>query len=534
MRSARVSIRPRTCWCWRRRRSRFGRLRRRQSSHDAFDGCTRSLFVLDQLLPGTSGFALWDTDGNSLCSSKGATRNRYHVNDRLWFQTARERNGIASGDYELAPPDDQPSIGFGMPITDPATKKVVAYLSTGLKVDDADDLLAGANLPETGRVFIVDQNGVIINSTIGLSGTQTEAFSTRFGALNNFLDARVNDTTNGRRAAAVRITDAGDASVAVVVSAEPDTLAAPLLNTLWRDLWPVAVLTLLTLIALWLLAQRWVLNPVGSLVRASDALESGRLDARAKVRSSVSEFRRLAESFNRMAATREQASHAKDEFLGLVSHELKRRSRRCSATGDPAQPRRPSGSGVAAGRARRHQRQRAAAVGDHRQPAGAGTAGAGAGLESEPLALLRMTEATAGDQLWRNPGRQITVRGDANILVLAGETYVEQVLQNLIGNAVKYSAPDEPVEVSVESDGAAGVVRVFDRGAGIEIAEREAVFQPFYRSARTATTAEGMGIGLSVCKRLIESLDGHIWCNARPDGGSEFGFRCRLSKRKRW
>jgi signal transduction histidine kinase len=495
------------------------------TSRDAFDKCTSGLFVLDQLLPGTSGFSLWDTNGNSLCSSKGAKVGEFHAADHLWFTNAVARGDVATGDYEEAPPDNLPNVAFGAPIFD-ANNQIVAYLSTGLKVDDADNLLAGANLPDTGRVFIVDQNGVIINSTIGMSGTQTEGFNDRFGNdLHTFLDAKIGDAANGRRAAAVRVTDANDTAVSVVVSADPSSLATPLTEALWRNLWPVALVTLLILGALWFLGQRWITRPVLALVRANDAIAGGALETRVRDRSGISEWEHLAASFNEMAANRERATHAKDEFLGLVSHELK--TPITTVLGNAEVLRRRGDRLDAATRQDalediHDSAQRLAAIIDNLLALA--RLERGTGLESEPLSLLRMAESSAQEEMRRAAGRQIRVTGDPDVLVLAGEMYVDQVLQNLIANAIKYSPDGEAVDVIVEHESGSGVVRVLDRGRGIDAAERNAVFEPFYRSASTATAAEGMGIGLSVCKRLIEALDGTIWFKEREGGGAEFGF----------
>jgi signal transduction histidine kinase len=82
----------------------------------------------------------------------------------------------------------------------------------------------------------------------------------------------------------------------------------------------------------------------------------------------------------------------------------------------------------------------------------------------------------------------------------------------------------------VEASADAAVVRVLDRGAGIDDTEIEAIFTPFYRSARTADVAEGIGIGLSVCKRLVEAMGGVIWAISRDGGGTEFGFSLPLAR----
>ena len=63
---------------------------------------------------------------------------------------------------------------------------------------------------------------------------------------------------------------------------------------------------------------------------------------------------------------------------------------------------------------------------------------------------------------------------------------------------------------------------VADRGLGIT--EGEPVFEPFYRSRDASLSAPGLGLGLTVCKRLVEAQGGQIWARPREGGGSEFGF----------
>jgi K+-sensing histidine kinase KdpD len=109
--------------------------------------------------------------------------------------------------------------------------------------------------------------------------------------------------------------------------------------------------------------------------------------------------------------------------------------------------------------------------------------------------------------------------------VLASTAYLEQTLRNLIGNAEKYSPPDAPIEIEGHTDGDTVIVRVLDRGHGIDPEEAPSLFIPFYRSRATSMLAPGVGIGLAVCKRLIEAQDGRIWAACRLDApGSEFAF----------
>jgi signal transduction histidine kinase len=71
-------------------------------------------------------------------------------------------------------------------------------------------------------------------------------------------------------------------------------------------------------------------------------------------------------------------------------------------------------------------------------------------------------------------------------------------------------------------------VRVMDRGFGIPDDEAERIFERFYRSERTSGLAGGAGMGLAVCKRLIEAMSGVIWARSREGGGLEVGFSLPL------
>ncbi len=110
---------------------------------------------------------------------------------------------------------------------------------------------------------------------------------------------------------------------------------------------------------------------------------------------------------------------------------------------------------------------------------------------------------------------------------MGDETYLEQALRNLIGNAAKYGPAGSEVLVLAESQGGDVVVRVLDEGPGFPPEESERLFELFHRSASTARAATGAGIGLFVTKQLVEALGGQAWAVARPGGGSEFGLRLR-------
>lgn len=150
----------------------------------------------------------------------------------------------------------------------------------------------------------------------------------------------------------------------------------------------------------------------------------------------------------------------------------------------------------------------------------------GISLVQEPSLLQRVVPIIVERERRRWPDIEISLEVEAGLPVLTGdETSVQQVVRNLISNAAKYGL-GQPVRVvigaGVDEPGAS--VRVLDRGPGVSPAEGEALFRPFYRSARAVSTTGGAGIGLYVCRRLVEAMGGHMWARQRPGGGSEFGF----------
>ncbi|GGL20070.1 ATP-binding protein [Planomonospora parontospora] len=110
--------------------------------------------------------------------------------------------------------------------------------------------------------------------------------------------------------------------------------------------------------------------------------------------------------------------------------------------------------------------------------------------------------------------------------VRADRVLLRQLLDNLIGNAVKYTAPGERPEITVTSAAERpGWVRVeiADRGIGIPPGQHEAIFQSF-RRAHEGRSYSGSGLGLAICKRIVERHGGTIGVRDEPGGGSRFHF----------
>lgn len=108
-----------------------------------------------------------------------------------------------------------------------------------------------------------------------------------------------------------------------------------------------------------------------------------------------------------------------------------------------------------------------------------------------------------------------------DIIALADQDRLQQVLINLVDNAIKYSS--KPVEIQLETKEEQAIIHVCDRGIGIALAHQQRIFERFYRSDDPSTRSrDGTGLGLAIAKSLVEGMNGKISLLSKPNEGSIF------------
>jgi signal transduction histidine kinase len=146
-------------------------------------------------------------------------------------------------------------------------------------------------------------------------------------------------------------------------------------------------------------------------------------------------------------------------------------------------------------------------------------------ISSDPIVIAHVLRRAVDAEAARWPSREFALNVDGPLaLVLGEETYIEQILRNLLTNAAKYSQGGTAVGVRATTEDGEVVVRVLDEGIGIPDAEPDELFELFYRAPNASRQAAGAGIGLFVCRQLIEAMGGRIWARNRDGGGAEVGF----------
>lgn len=283
-----------------------------------------------------------------------------------------------------------------------------------------------------------------------------------------------------------------------------------------------AVLALLIAAAVSMFVARRIARPVTALTAAAAAVERGERDPVLPTRA-PGELGRLARSFARMAKGLESAEQSRRAVVADVAHELR----------TPVTILRGNLEGMV----------------DGVTPATPETLQS---LHEEVLKLGRVLDdfaalAAADDaalQLDRAPldladvARQVvtflaTSAADAGVAltsslspapVLGDETRLHQVLVNLVGNAIKFSAAGGAVHVCVRADNGGAEVTVSDVGVGIPPDELPHVFERFWRGER-AVGRSGSGIGLAVVKQLVEAHGGTVSVTSSPGDGARFEVR---------
>ncbi len=234
----------------------------------------------------------------------------------------------------------------------------------------------------------------------------------------------------------------------------------------------------------------------------------------------------------------EELNRLKDEFLSLASHELRtpltsiqgnaelmhmKLQRRAKATDSSEQD-------IQAVERIIRQAKRLNRLIDEMLDA---TRIQGEVLELKNDADINLVEVTRrAIDAYAADGREINLEDTADALVGNwDEARLEQVLHNLLSNALKYSPADTSVKVRLERQDNEAVVSIKDQGPGLSAEEQAHVFDRYYRLSRDEKShVGGLGLGLYIAQQIITRFGGHLWVESKPGEGSTFSIALPLKK----
>jgi signal transduction histidine kinase len=269
--------------------------------------------------------------------------------------------------------------------------------------------------------------------------------------------------------------------------------------------------------------DRWVRRPLGAAAAAIARFGSGDRASRADETGPI-EVRQIADTFNDMAATLARQENDRIAFIGGVAHDLRgpvTAIQMANALLDPAGPLRGERAGETRAILLRQTARLERMIGDFldavRIHAGH------LELRSTPLDLVDVVRDAVEQYRPFVTDRDIEPSLPAGPVMVTGDAMrLGQVLTNLLSNAVKYSPTGGAIKVSLEATSDEAIVAVTDQGIGIQPGEREHIFEPFRRTGASRELVPGVGLGLSIAKRIIEAHGGRIEVISTPGRGSTF------------
>ena len=145
-------------------------------------------------------------------------------------------------------------------------------------------------------------------------------------------------------------------------------------------------------------------------------------------------------------------------------------------------------------------------------------------INEEPVNISEIINTVLAKMKQQTMSHHLSINCDDSITVNADRVRLQRILHNLLDNAIKYSAPGTEISVFARQDHNEVLIGIKDMGIGIPSEQQGKLFEPFQRLEPQNNKATGTGLGLVVCRRLVEAHRGRMWMESQPGEGSTFYF----------
>ena len=269
-------------------------------------------------------------------------------------------------------------------------------------------------------------------------------------------------------------------------------------------------------------AIRYILRPVKWLNTGVQEVSRGNLKHRVPLKKS-DELRDLAAAFNDMTERIQDMLHTKEQLLLDVSHELRTPVTRMKVALEFLSDSRAKQSLQADIEEMENMVTEILETArmQHKYE----------NLKKQQTDLVRLLKEMLPEFENQPPGIEI-VEFPSEVMAAVDSEQIKTVFENVINNAIKYSRPDSgPIQIFYKTHESYAIIRIADTGIGIPQEELSHIFEPFYRIDKSrAKDTGGYGLGLSLCKTIMEAHDGKIEVQSRPQEGTTISLFFPLGK----
>ena len=226
-------------------------------------------------------------------------------------------------------------------------------------------------------------------------------------------------------------------------------------------------------------------------------------------------------------STERATAELREQFIAVLGHDLRNPLSAVGATGELLTRRTDQADLVSMGQRLRNSTRRMSRLIDDVLDFARGRLGGGIGVDPSGVTDLDAAlEEVVAEVRGANPGRVVQADIAVHAPVHCDRGRLQQLLSNLLGNAVTYGAPDQPVVVAVAIDGDQLELRVSNRGEPIAAPNLTRVFEPYWRqTTASGRPAGGLGLGLYICSRIVDAHHGTLSVTSSAEHGTTFVAR---------
>lgn len=477
-------------------------------------------------------------DAEGLVWASAVPANKYEsVNDRRFFKSVQQTKRFSSGEFVVSGQLIKPTIHMAYPLLD--HDEFNGAIILGFDLDVMRTILEHAQLPHDANYVFVDHNGIIVNrgkDPATLIGKPIPEDSLKY--MEGGPDKESFEFL--RRDGDTRITTyrklwlPGEKKPYMYVRAgisKKEVLAISS-RALVVNVSTFLLFVVLSFLIAFFVGKRSIVDRITILKGASKRLAIGDLDVRISNQISGGELGGLAETFDLMAHEIEnreknlqEANRELEAFSYSLSHDLRSYLTRITLAGEALQEL----DGEHLSPDGRHCQQEILDTCQGMEDLIATMLTLAKisrqDLQFEEIDLSRLAEKICSELALTNLGRTLRFNISSGLQVTGDADLLQVALENLLGNACKYTEGKDEAHISLSSKLQDGhlTFAVADNGTGFDMAEAEKLFRPFQRLS-SANTFPGFGIGLTTVERIIKRHGGDIWAEAVPGEGATFYF----------